>query len=113
MNSKEKNNVSYLVPFVLAMALVPLICIIHSYDCGLQDEEWIYINGNVSDFFLYYKSVLVTVAGVMMLVLLGWQISKMRRKETLASADTRIFIPILIYIILVIYIYGVFLLRRT
>lgn len=83
MNSKEKNNVSYLVPFVLAMALVPLICIIHSYDCGLQDEEWIYINGNVSDFFLYYKSRLLIILGVIISCYMAWNLYTKKVKLTL------------------------------
>ncbi|MBQ7200491.1 MAG: hypothetical protein IJS24_03875, partial [Eubacterium sp.] len=43
-------------PMAFIIAVIPLIVIIHTYDCGLQSENWFSTGGVVYDFFLYYKA---------------------------------------------------------
>lgn len=91
-----------LVPVVLWIIIVPLVVITKNFANPLISYPWYNSLENLADLFLYYKSQLVTLTGVFMLVLLIWQISKMRRKDTLLNTDTRLFIPILIYALLAI-----------
>lgn len=91
-----------LLPIALWIVAVPLIVKMKSFANPLIEYPWYFPYQNLSDLFLYYKSQLVTIIGVLMLVLLVWQISKMRRKDALFNTDTRLFIPILIYTLLVI-----------
>lgn len=101
MNSKNVKRVC-IIPLVLLFVVIPLTVKQKIYANPLLDYSWYMSDTALSDFFLYYKSVLVTVAGVMMLVLLGWQISKMRRKNMLVNSNTKIFIPLIIYLVLVV-----------
>lgn len=91
-----------LLPLALWFIAIPLIVKVKFYGNPLTDYPWYSSESTLADFFLYYKSLLITVTGVLMLVLLFWQISKMRKKNALISADTRIFLPILIYLLLAI-----------
>lgn len=101
MNSKNEKYVC-IIPLALLFVVIPLIVKVKCFANPLVEYPWYTSDEALADFFLYYKSLFVTITGAVMIVLLGWQISKMRRKDTLINADTRIFIPILIYIILVI-----------
>lgn len=101
MKSKNEKYIC-MIPLMLLFVIVPLIVKVKIYENPLIDYSWYSYEDVLADFFLYYKSMFITMTGVIMLVLLGWQISKMRRKETLISADTRIFVPIIVYTALVI-----------
>ena len=101
MNSKNEKYVC-IIPLALIFVVIPLIVKVKCFANPLVEYPWYTSDEALADFFLYYKSLFVTITGALMIVLLGWQIGKMRRKDTLINADTRIFIPILIYIILVI-----------
>ena len=90
----------FLLPIALWFIAIPLIVKVKFYGNPLTDYPWYSSESTLADFFLYYKSLLITVTGVLMLVLLFWQISKMRRKDALINADTGIFLPILIYLVL-------------
>lgn len=91
-----------LIPMVLLFVIIPLIVKVKFYQNPLIDFDWYSNETTLADFFLYYKSIFVTITGVIMLVLLAWQISKMKRKDTLLNTDSRIFIPIMIYLLLAI-----------
>lgn len=101
MKKNNETNIC-LVPVVLWIIVVPLVVITKNFANPLIGYPWYNSLENLADLFLYYKSQLVTLTGVLMLVLLIWQISKMRRKDTLLNADTRLFIPILIYALLAV-----------
>lgn len=101
MKKNKETNIC-LVPVVLWIIVVPLVVITKNFANPLIGYPWYNSLENLADLFLYYKSQLVTLTGVLMLVLLIWQISKMRRKDTLLNADTRLFIPILIYALLAV-----------
>ncbi|MBO5154686.1 MAG: O-antigen ligase family protein [Eubacterium sp.] len=92
----------YMFPIALWFVIIPLIVKAKFFQNPLADLPWYSSDSTLADFFLYYKSVLVTITGVLMLVILYWQISRMRRKDTLVGADSRIFIPILVYLFFVI-----------
>ncbi len=71
MNTKGKKGVRRLLPFLLALTAVPLICIIHKYDSGIQGYDWASADGTVYDFFLYYKSKVLLVLGVLLCCLMA------------------------------------------
>ena len=91
-----------MIPIALWFVIIPLIVKVKLYANPLTDYSWYSSESTLADFFLYYKSVFVTITGILMLGLLIWQMSKMRRKDTLINADTRIFIPILVYLALAV-----------
>lgn len=91
-----------LIPLALWFVIIPLIVKVKFYANPLADYPWYSSEASLADFFLYYKSMFVTITGVLMLVFLVWQIGKMKRKDTLVNTDTRIFIPIAIYLLLAI-----------
>ena len=91
-----------LIPLALWFVIIPLIVKVKFYANPLTDYPWYSSEASLADFFLYYKSMFVTITGVLMLAFLIWQIGKMKRKDTLVNTDTRIFIPIAIYLLLAI-----------
>ena len=91
-----------LIPLALWFVIIPLIVKVKFYANPLTDYPWYSSEASLADFFLYYKSMFVTITGVLMLAFLVWQIGKMKRKDTLFNTDTRIFIPIAIYLLLAI-----------
>ena len=91
-----------LIPLALWFMIIPLIVKVKFYANPLTDYPWYSSEASLADFFLYYKSMFVTITGVLMLAFLVWQIGKMQRKDTLVNTDTRIFIPIAIYLLLAI-----------
>ena len=93
----------FLLPIALWFVVIPLIVKVKFYGNPLADYPWYSSESTLADFFLYYKSLLITIAGLLMLVMLFWQISKMRKKNALISADTRMFLPILLYLFFVIF----------
>lgn len=93
----------FLLPIALWFIIIPLIVKVKFFPNPLADLSWYSSESTLADFFLYYKSQLVTITGVLMLLILCWQISRMRKKDALVSSDSRIFIPILVYLVLVIF----------
>lgn len=102
MKKKITEKQICLIPILLIFVIIPLIVKVKFYPNSLADFDWYSNETTLADFFLYYKSVFVTVTGVIMLAILIWQISKMKRRDTLMNTDTRIFIPIVIYLLLAI-----------
>lgn len=101
MKEYMKKNVMC-IPLILWLVIIPIVVKVKFFPNPLTDYSWYSSEASLADFFLYYKSMLITITGVLMIAMLCWQISKMRRKDTLINADTRIFIPIMIYLVLVI-----------
>lgn len=97
-----QKNISCL-PLILWLVIIPVVVKEKFFPNPLTSFAWYSNETTLADFFLYYKSVLITITGVVMIAMLCWQISKMRRKDALINADTRIFIPIVIYLVLVIF----------
>lgn len=69
-NSEEKFTLT-LFPIVGVMLLIPLIVRIHIYDPILERYPWYAISNNqTTDFFLYYKSIFITIVLVLMAIIL-------------------------------------------
>lgn len=92
-----------MIPLMIWFVIIPVIVKVKFFPNPLAQYPWYSNDATLADFFLYYKSMAVTIIGAIMLVLLAWQIGKMSRKDTLFQPDTRIFIPIVIYTVLVIF----------
>lgn len=90
------------LPLAIWIVIIPIVVKIKIFANPLLEYPWYNRETSMADFFLYHKSVLVTITGVLMLIFLFWQISKVRRKETLFHADMKIFIPIIVYLILAV-----------
>lgn len=90
------------IPLVIWIVIIPIVVKMKSFVNPLLEYPWYVREKMIADFFLYYKSILVTIVGILMLVLLCWQISKVRRKDKLLQSGTNIFIPILIYLVLAV-----------
>lgn len=80
MASEKKHKVGYLIPFILVLALVPLVSMIHKYDCGLQVNDWFSLDGETYDFFLYYKSKVFLILGLVLCFYIAYQTVTGRRK---------------------------------
>ena len=59
------------IPIAIILVVIPLITIIHNFDCGLENYEWFSKDGSISDFFLYYKSFFLRIVGAIILVILA------------------------------------------
>ncbi len=68
---EKKESITFWLPIVLILAVVPLITIIHMYDNGISGEAWAGKSGETADFFLYYKSRILMILGLVITVLLG------------------------------------------
>lgn len=90
------------IPLAIWIVVIPIVVKMKSFANPLLEYPWYSREETIADFFLYHKSILVTIIGAFMLVLLCWQISKVRKKNTLFHADTKIFIPILVYLVLAV-----------
>lgn len=100
---KDTKNLVCMIPLAMLFVVIPLVVKVKFFANPLVEYPWYSSEASLADFFLYYKSMLVTITGVLMIAILFWQISSMRRKDTLFNADTRIFIPIIIYLVLAIF----------
>lgn len=99
---KKTEKYICMIPIALWFAIIPVIVKMKIFPNSLAGYPWYSNETYLSDFFLYYKSMFVTIAGALMLGLLIWQIGKTKRKKTLLNEDSRIFVPILCYLFLVI-----------
>ena len=68
---KECGNI-FFIPILLILAVIPLITNVHIYDNGLSKELWASANGQVADFFLYYKSHVLMILGLCVAILLTY-----------------------------------------
>lgn len=101
MRKQQKFDV-YCIPVMIWLVIIPMIVKVKFFANPLTNVSWFTSDETMADFFLYYKSMFVTIVGVLMLALLCWQISQMRRKNVLLNADTKPFIPLVIYLVLAV-----------
>ncbi|MCR4605305.1 MAG: O-antigen ligase family protein, partial [Eubacterium sp.] len=66
MTNSEDIKISrmWIAPLIIMIAVVPLITIIHVYDCGLEANSWFSSGGKLYDFFLYYKAFAIRAMGI-------------------------------------------------
>ena len=82
---KERKTVGALLPLILVLAVIPLVCIIHKYESGLESQKWFASAGTVYDVFLYYKSKLLIIVGLVLACMTGSYLYS--KKETLFRDD--------------------------
>lgn len=100
---KEQNqNKICLIPIALWFVIIPLIVKVKFFENPLTEYVWYSSESMLADFFLYHKSLMVTITGVLMLLFLAVMLHKMEDKETLVNKDSRVFLPIFIYLFLVV-----------
>lgn len=92
-----------MIPIILWLIIIPLIVKAKFFTNPLAEYPWYPNDVTLVDFFLYYKSVFITITGILMLLVMCWQYSTMKRKEVFVGADMKIFVPILIYLVLAIF----------
>lgn len=79
---KEKTTTlsrAWLIPLVIAVAVVPLIVVAHYFRTDLAKEPWFSTGADVYDSYLFYKSVAIQILGGTILVLLAFMIPKSDR----------------------------------
>lgn len=100
---KKNKQINWLfLPLFLWVVIVPIIVKVKILPNPLSNYAWYNSAESLFDFFLYYKSQVVTFLGLLMLLILCWQFSKMRHKEYLLHRDYHIFVPLVIYLLFVI-----------
>ena len=102
MKTKREKQI-YMIPLALWFIIIPIIVKVKFYANPLKGYSWYGNEETLADFFLYYRSLAVSIVGILMLALLIWQISKMKRKESLFGRETYIFIPVVIYLVLTLF----------
>ena len=101
MKKFMQNNIYYL-PLFLWIVIIPVVVKVKFFTNPLTEFSWYSNEVYLADFFLYHKSMLITLCGAVMIMMLGWMIGKMRNKNGLFNKNTYIFIPLIVYIALVI-----------
>ena len=82
INRKGNTNVSngFLLPIILVIGFIPLIVHVYEYDPNLSQFDWFpNLNGPLSDIFLAWKMVAITVIGSIMILLLLYSYQKNKR----------------------------------
>lgn len=91
-----------MIPLVIWIVIIPIVVKAKFYTNPLAEYPWYSQEAVQADFFLYYKSMLVTFMGGIMFLLLAWKISKIHSPKILITYDAKIFIPIILYLVLVV-----------
>lgn len=89
--SKEKKI--FLYPLVAIMSIIPFIVYMYAYDTGYGEYNWFTGDGTAVDFFLYYKSIAITIVAAIMTGVIVYQFVKQKKQIRF----TKIFIPLLVY----------------
>lgn len=97
---EQKQNKICLLPIVLWFAIIPLIVKVKFFENPLTEYAWYSSESMLADFFLYHKSWMVTITGVLMLIILAVMLHNMEEKDALFTKDSRVFLPIIIYLFL-------------
>lgn len=75
-NEKMEYGRRFWLPILIILAVVPLITMVHMYDNGMSKEAWAASSGETADFFLYYKSRIIMILGLIVAILLGYRLMK-------------------------------------
>lgn len=92
----------YSIPVFIWLVIIPIIVKIKLLPNPLMDASWYSSSETIADFFLYYKSLFVTIVGAVMLGLLIYLISQKKGKDKFLNTDTKAFIPLTIYLLLAV-----------
>lgn len=91
-----------LLPIAIWIIMIPVIEKTKIFPNPLIGYSWYSGEEYLADVFLYYKAVCVVVIGILMLVFLVWQMKAMPKKNVFSQADFKIFIPLFIYLTLML-----------
>ena len=69
-NQKPKQSHYHLIPLIFILVVIPLISKAYMYDPKLSQFDWFPYATEMSDVFLYYKSVFFTITAVIMAILI-------------------------------------------
>ena len=69
-NQKPKQPRYHLIPLIFILVVIPLISKAYMYDPKLSQYDWFPNATEMSDVFLYYKSVFFTITAVIMAILI-------------------------------------------
>lgn len=96
--SKNNRKLNYLlIPLAVVIILLPLIVHEYKFNPGISSESWFASDVIASDYFLFYKMILLTVVGVISLVILLY----MQGTSTDKPFSLHIwYIPLVIYAVL-------------
>ncbi len=89
----KKKSALYFIPVILLLTVVPLIVRMYSFKSGLAQFDWSPASDETLDFFLYYKSLAITVIAAAMSIILAVRYF-MKKKEFKFCYEM---IPIIIY----------------
>ncbi|MBP3702443.1 MAG: O-antigen ligase family protein [Lachnospiraceae bacterium] len=111
----EENKISgsRYIPFILVLIIIPLIVSAKSFENGLVEKAWYSTNTTSYDFFMYYKSRLIMLAGVISAFLLAWsmyQKSSANHKNRKNKANTLTFS---LWFLMPLGVYGFFVLLSS
>lgn len=93
---KKNKTAPYVIPLALLLTVVPLIVRLHTFQTNLAQFDWYMTDNEGADFFLYYKSVAVTIIAAVMCLLLLYRY-KAKQKEFKLSYQ---FLPVAAYAVL-------------
>lgn len=96
MNNNKKKSAVYFIPLILLLTIVPLIVRMYIFNSGMAQFEWTTPIDEKVDFFLYYKSVAITLVAAAMCILLAVRYTS-KKKEFKFCYE---FIPVIIYAVL-------------
>jgi len=83
----------YLIPLIIAIAIVPMLIRMKTFDPHLMQYSWFPNENEEYDFFLYYKQWLLTVIFFVMLIIVIYKFYT--KRDTLRFSS--IFIPLAVY----------------
>lgn len=92
----------WLLPIAIWIIVIPVIEKTKIFPNPLIGYSWYSGEEYLADVFLYYKAACVVVIGILMLVFLVWQMKAMPKKNAFLQADLKIFIPLSIYLALML-----------
>lgn len=72
-NSPPRKFNYYLLPLIVVLLIAPLIVHEYTYENSYQQYSWFTNQTGYTDFFLYYKNLLVTIVGFVIALLLCYQ----------------------------------------
>lgn len=72
-NSPPRKFNYYLLPLIIVLLIVPLIVHEYTYENSYQQYSWFTSQTDYTDFFLYYKNLLITIVGFVIILLLCYQ----------------------------------------
>lgn len=97
---KEMKEEWRLLPILIAIGIIPYIMRTYSYDTNLAGFSWYGASNQSGDIFNYYKSSMIVITAVVMMLILG--ASLLEKRENTLQSQMYHYIPLAIYAILAV-----------